>query len=382
MMSDSSPSQDTAPAAPAPPVIEVAKPGRAARLAPLLLLLLIILSLLWYFAADRITPYSSQARVQAFVIPVAPEVAGIVKKVLVKDNDDVQKNQPLFEIDPVEYQIALDRAKSDYESARKGVSAAAAGVDSAKASLRAAQANQLQAEQDAHRQETLYAEDPGAISVRRLETAQAAREQARAKTVAAAAEVVRAQESMGGEESVNAKIASARSAVAKAELDMKQTTVFAPSRGLVTDLRADVGQFAQAGAATMTLIAIHDLWISAEMTENNLGNVKVGDAVGIVLDVMPGEVLKGRVRSIGNGVSSGKSTPAGSLPTIENNRDWLRQAQRFPVAIEFLPEELKRIHGMRVGGQADVMIFTGERGLLSGLGSIYLSLMSKLSYVY
>ncbi|GGP22319.1 HlyD family secretion protein [Silvimonas iriomotensis] len=371
-MSESAPSPATA----APP------PGRAARVMQWLLLLLIALSLVWYFAADRITPYTSQARVQAFVVPVAPEVAGIVKKVLVKNNDDVQKNQPLFELDQSEYRIALDKANADLESARKGVSAGAAGVASAKASLRAAQANQLQAEQDAHRQESLYAEDPGAISVRRLETAQAAREQARAKTVAAAAEVVRAQENMGGDENVNAKIASARSAVTRAELDLQQTTVYAPSRGLVTDLQTDTGQSAKAGAPTMTLIAIHDLWISAEMTENNLGHVKVGDEVGIVLDVMPGEVLKGRVRSIGNGVSAGKATPAGSLPTIDNNRDWLRQAQRFPVAIEFLPEELGRIHGLRVGGQAEVMVFTGQGGLLNALGALYLHLMSKLSYVY
>ena len=73
----------------------------------------------------------------------------------------------------------------------------------------------------------------------------------------------------------------------------------------MTDLRTDVGQFAQAGAPAMTLIAIHDLWISADMTENNLGNVKPGDKVAIVLDVMPGEVLKGRVRSVGTGISSG-----------------------------------------------------------------------------
>src|SRR3954464_13008849 len=88
-------------------------------------------------------------------------------------------------------------------------------------------------------------------------------------------------------------------------------------------------EFAQAGAPAMTLIAIHDLWINADMTENNLGNIGAGDEVAIVLDVLPGEVLKGRVRSIGYGVSSGQDAPPGILPTIQNSRDWLRQAQRF-----------------------------------------------------
>ena len=372
---------DSAPQAPLPPA-DAAPPGQAARKIQLGLLALIVLSLIWYFAADRLTPYTSQARVQAFVIPVGAEVSGTVKKVWVKNNDDVKKGQPLFEVDPETYQIALDRAKADYESARRGLGASTAAVDSAKASLRAAEAARLEAEQDAHRQETLYAEDPGAISVRRLEMAKAAREQARAKAVAAQAEVVRAQENMGGDETNNAKLESARLAVAKAELDRKRTTVFAPARGLITDLSTDTGHFAQAGAPAMTLIAIHDVWINAELTENNLGNVKVGNEVRILLDVMPGEVLKGRVRSIGNGVGSGKAAPAGSLPTIENNRDWLRQSQRFPVAIELEPDEVKRVAGVRIGGQADVMIYTADSGVMNALGWLYLHVMSLLSYVY
>ncbi|MBP7982148.1 MAG: biotin/lipoyl-binding protein, partial [Arenimonas sp.] len=139
-------------------------------------LALIVLSLLCYFAADRLTPYSSQARIQAFVVPVSVEVPGAVKTVFVKNNDDVKKGVPLFEIDASQYQIALDRAKADYASADSGVKSALAGVDSAKASLRAAQANRLKAEQDASRQEQLYADDAGAISVRRLEGVRADRE--------------------------------------------------------------------------------------------------------------------------------------------------------------------------------------------------------------
>ncbi len=83
----------------------------------------------------------------------------------------------------------------------------------------------------------------------------------------------------------------------------------------------------------MTLIAVNDVWISADMTENNLGHIDPGDKVAIVLDVMPGSVLEGRVGSVGGGVSSGQTSPPGTLPTVENSRDCLRQAQRIPVAI-------------------------------------------------
>ena len=119
-----------------------------------------------------------------------------------------------------------------------------------------------------------------------------------------------------------------------------------------------------------------------DLTENNLGNVDAGDEVAIVLDVWPGEVFKGRVRSVGSGVSSGKQTSPGALPTIENSRDWLRQAQRFPVAVEFDPAEGKRLPDIRIGGQAEVLVYTGEHPLMNFLGAGYIRLMSLLSYLY
>ena len=319
---------------------------------------------------------------QAFVVPVAAEVSGAVLKVHVKNNDEVKKGQALFVIDPSQYRIALQKSRSDYESVRRSVNASAAAVEAAKASLQAAKANHVKAEQDARRQEQLYAEDPGAISVRRLESAQATRVQARSQEKAAEADLRRAQETAGELGDNNSQLLSARSAIEKAELDLKRTTVIAPARGLVTDLRTDAGHFAQAGAPALTLIAIHDLWINADMTENNLGNVNPGDKVAIVLDVMPGEVLTGRIRSVGSGVSSGQEAQPGTLPTIENSRDWLRQAQRFPVAVEFAPSELKRLHGVRIGGQAEVMVYAGDHGLMNWLGAAFIRLMSYLSYLY
>ena len=222
----------------------------------------------------------------------------------------------------------------------------------------------------------------GAISVRRLEIAQSTREEARSKERRAEADLRKALEAAGESGDDNAQLRSARAAVQKAELDLARTRVLSPARGTVTDLRVDVGNFAQAGAPVMTLIAIHDLWISADMTENNLGHIDPGDAAAIVLDVMPGEVLKGRVRSVGGGVGSGQQSPPGTLPTIQNSKDWLRQAQRIPVAVEIDPSELPRLRGVRIGGQADVLVYTGDNPVMNLLGAIYIRVMSWLSYLY
>jgi multidrug resistance efflux pump len=357
-------------------------PGKGTRLGAAIVATAIGMSLVLYFVGDRLTPYSSQARIQAFVVPVAAEASGKILRVHIKNNDEVQPGQPLLEVDPSQYKIALQRSRADYDSIVRSNNASVATVDAARASLQAAEANYRMAEKDAGRQERLHEEDPGAISVRRLEIAQSTREEARAKAERAEADLRKAQEASGDSGDDNAQLRSARSTVEKAELDLARTRVLAPARGTVTDLRVDVGQFAQPGAPLLTLIATHDLWISADMTENNLGNVDPGDEVAIVLDVMPGEVLRGKVRSVGGGISTGQSSPPGTLPTVQNSKDWLRQAQRIPVAVEFDPAELSRLKGLRVGGQAEVLVYTGDNRLLNMLGAVYIRLMSWLSYLY
>jgi multidrug resistance efflux pump len=348
-------------------------------------LILIILSLVWYLLADRFTPYTQQARVGALVIPVASEVAGRVIRVNVHNNQTVKAGDVLFEVDPAPFKIAVDRARADLETTRRQLGASTAGIASAQATLRTAQANETKARQENQRLEGLYREDPGTISVRVLEMSRTTRDAAISQTAAARAEVERAKETEGGGEDVNAKLRSAATTLSKAELDLSNTQTRARSAGLITDLRTDVGQFASAGGPVMTLITIQDIWITADMTENNLGHVGPDTPVSIVLDSMPGEVYSGHVRSVGYGISVGQPTPPGTLPGIQNSRDWLRPAQRFPVIIEFSQESMSALlgsGGIRAGGQAEVMAFTSEGSLLNPLGRLYLRLMSWLSYAY
>lgn len=343
---------------------------------------LIVVSMIWYLLADRFTPYTQQARVQAYVVSVAAEASGRVTRVLVRDNQEVKAGDVLFEVDSEPYRIGVDRARADLESTRRQVGASTAGIDSALASLRAAIANEVKARQDSERLERLYREDEGTVSLRRLEVARATHEQAQSQVAAARAEVERAREQQGGNEAENAQLRAAAASVAKAELDLANTRIKARSGGVITDLRTEVGQFAAAGNPVMTLIAIRDVWISADMTENNLGHLEPGTPVAIALDSLPGEVFQGRVRSIGYGVSVGQSAPPGGLPTVQNSRDWLRPAQRFPVIVEFEQVERARLHNVRVGGQAEVMAFPDQGNPLNPLGRVFLHAMSWVSYLY
>ena len=345
---------------------------------------LIVLSLAWYLASDRFTPYTDQARIEGYVVGVAPQVAGIVTEVWVGNNEAVEEGQRLFQVDPSQYQIALDTQKSNLENAIRQVGAGSATVESARAGLLAAEAGADKAQKEAARLENLYREDPGTISMRRLEGARASLDQARARVISAEADIQRAIEQKGGDDDAdNAILKAAQSAVDKAELDLANTVVKASTRGLITDLRADVGQFAGTGSPVLTLISINDVWIRADFTENNLGHLRPGNDVEILIDSLPGNVFKGTVRSVGFGVSSGSVQPAGTLPTVDNNRDWLRQSQRFPVIIEFdvaQSEELAR--QLRIGGQASVIAYSDGHGFLKLLGKIYIRMMRMFSYAY
>ena len=370
------------PATPPAAVAAAAPASRGTRIGAIVLAALIVGSLALYLVGDRLTPSTSQARLQAFVVPVAAEVAGKVTAVHIRDNVEVQPGQALFEIDAQPYRIALERARADLESVRGSIQGSAAAVDAARAALAGAEAGRDMAERDAARLEKLHEEDPGAISMRRLEVAQGTRDEARSRVQRARADLRKAQETAGASGDDNAQLRGALAAVEKAELDLRRTRVPAPVRGVVTDLRTEVGQFANPGAPLMTLVATQDLWISADLTENNIGHVDPGDAVAIVLDALPGEVLRGRVRSIGGGVGSGQSSPPGSLPVVQNSRDWLRQAQRIPVAVEFDAAELPRLKVARVGGQADVLVYTGDHPLMNALAAFYMRALSWFSYLY
>ena len=127
--------------------------------------------LCWYLVADRITPYTTQARVHALVVPISAQVSGSVTEVLVGNNQIVDAGQILLQIDRTQYQLAVDTAEAELQTARQTTGASTASVDAAEAAVISAEANLLRAEQDAVRLRRLKQEDPGAISDRRIETA-------------------------------------------------------------------------------------------------------------------------------------------------------------------------------------------------------------------
>ena len=344
-------------------------------------LLAALMLLTWYLVSDRIAPSTSQARVHALVVPIAPEVSGTVYSVDVGNNQRVKAGQDLFHIDPERYQFAVDTAKADLQTARQSTGASSANVSAVEAGLVTARANLVRAEKDATRMARIKEEDEGAISQRRIDSAEATLAAARGQVDAAKANIEKAREDLGQTGEQNSRILQAQAALAQATLNLERTVVLAPEDGLVTDVRVSKGNFANASAPQMTFIAVDNIWIQADFTENNLGNIRAGNKVDIVFDVLPGEVFSGTIRELSFGIDVG-TAPLGSLPTIDNDQGWLRTAQRYPVLVDFENPLEKGTLGLRVGSQETVVVYTGSNSIVNMLAGVQIWLSSILTYAY
>ncbi|WOE75907.1 HlyD family secretion protein [Alterisphingorhabdus coralli] len=353
---------------------------RTGRGAMVLLGIIAVIYLL-HFVGDRVTPYTSQARIGANVVPIAPQVAGEIIKLDVVDNQLVKKGDPLFEIDTANYELAQQKAEADLDAVGRDRQAASAAVEVARANLGVARAALNKTRKETARYEALRAADEGTVSVRRLDASRASLSEARSRVDAAEAQLRQAEIARGSLGGDNDRIRAARSALEKAQLDIERSVVRAPADGKVTDLSIDAGRIAGAGQPALTLISVRDVWVDADLTENNLGHVKVGQPVDIVLEAMPGSIIKGKVRSVGSGVAAGPRSSQGSLPTVNNSRDWLRPEQRFPVVIEFTDVDPDLVRNLRLGGQASVLVYTDEAGIMGFFGRLYIGFMALLSYV-
>ncbi len=202
--------------------------------------------------------------------------------------------------------------------------------------------------------------------------------QAVERVASAEADLERAKQQLGTVGPDNAQLRAAIAALEQAQFELASTTIRAPYAGAIESFNIDVGHYAAAGQPLATFVSTHDFWIQADMRENNIGRIKPGDRAEFTLDVAPGRVFRGTVRSVGFGVSTG-NTNRGDLPTVTSAQGWLRDPQRFPVIIALDATETERLR--RAGAQADVIVYTAGYPLLNQLGWLHIRLRSLLSYV-
>jgi len=333
---------------------------------------------IWYLFADRYTPFTDQARIKTLIVPIVPRVSGHLTDVNVRLHSLVSDGELLFQIDTKPFELAILKAEADIDNTAQQVGALTATVKSAAGRLGVAKAQLDRSQRNYDRTQKVLAKNPGALSQADLDRTETSLAQSVEKLTSAEADLDKAKQQLGTSGPDNPQLRAAIVALEQAQLDLSFASVLSPSKGVIESFNVDVGHYAQAGQPLATFISIHDVWIQADLRENNISNIKPGNEVEFALDIAPGRVFEGSVRSIGYGVSSGENNNRGALPTISNSQGWLREPQRFPVIIKIEDEEA--INLIRSGGQADIIIYAGESSILNLIAWFQIRISSWLSY--
>ena len=365
---------------PSPESSESEASGRdPVRIATLLILTLCLIFFTLYLRADRVMPYSTQARVVGRTVSIVPQVGGYITSVKVGLHEVVDRSQVLVEIDTLQYQIGVRQARANLDNVIQQIEGASASVAAAVAGLTAASAQENITRRSSERVTAISEFDPTAISQADRDRSEAAHLVAIASVEAAKADLRRAEAILGSPGMDNPAIRAAAATLEQAELNLSLSTLTAPSRGAIESMFLEVGHFASPGQPLMTFVSASDVLISANMRENNLANMKPGNPVEFILDVAPGKIFNGTVRSIGLGVSGSAPNDRGTLPKVTTTTGWLRQPQQFPVVINLADDVAGEI--LRIGAQVSVMVYTGDHPIVNRIGRFAMRVNSILSYL-
>jgi len=363
-----------------------------------------------FFAWRYFSSYEStdDAEVDGHLMPLSSRISGYVLKVNVDDNQEVKKGDVLVEIDPRDYQVAVDQARADAANAdatarslgidvpvthvnttsqistseadiansQAGIAVAQQQLDAARAQLVQAQANDVKAQNDLMRYKQLVEKQE--ISQQLYDQAVAAAAASSATVAASKADVAAAEQQVS---QANARLAQAQAnwkyaqtgpqqvaslrdraqaaaalakqkeaALEQAELNLGYAKLVAPVNGVVQK-NVEVGMNVQPGQQLLTIVPLDDIWVTANFKETQLKYMQPGQRAEIKADVN-GRTYKAHVDSIAG--SSGARLSL--LPPENATGNYVKVVQRVPVKIVLEPGE-NRDHSLRLGMSVEPKVF-------------------------
>jgi membrane fusion protein (multidrug efflux system) len=353
------------------------------------IILLVIGAGIFYWRST-FTENTDDAQVDGDLYQVSSRVTGQVIKVYVDDNQQIQAGQPIAEIDPKDYQVALEQAQANLASAQAAaiqatvnvpitsvnvntsvdttssdVQGSVASVEQARkqaaaaeARIAAAKANALKSHLDVERYTPLVEKD--VISKQQFDAAvaadasnQAAVLEAEANQIASQAQVTQAIQKLSqsryqaaqsvktGPDQVRAQQAKANSALAdvkqaqarvdQAVLNLGYTHITAPTTGIVNKKNVQVGANLSIGQDLLTIIPLTNLWVTANFKETQLSQMRPGQEVTLKVDALGGRKFHGKVTQIGGATGSRLSL----FPPENATGNYVKVVQRIPVRVDF-----------------------------------------------
>ena len=303
---------------------------------------------------------TENAYVKANVVAVSSEVSGRVAEVAVHDNQAVTAGAPLFHLDPTPFELAVAKAAAQMEVVRTDVQS-------------------LRVEYRATLQEAVEAEDRIAFLTRQLERQEKLKEQgmSRADVYDEARHNLHVAQSRlkSIHESTNRVLAGllgdpqlpaerhpryleAKAARDAAAVDLARTQVKAPTAGVVSNMKLQVGEHVEKGAAVFSLIRAGPVWVEANFKETQLTHMHPGQIAQVVADAYPDIEWEAQVTTI----APATGAEFAILPPQNATGNWVKVVQRIPVLLEV--KQAARREQLRAGMTVTVTVDTGhERGL-------------------
>jgi len=287
------------------------QPKRHLRIVPLLITLVAIAvagvlgRAMWnaYMGA----PWTRDGTVRAYVVTMAPQVAGQIVQLPVADNQFVHKGDLLMVIDPTNYKIAVSLAE---------------------AAVQQAQANAHNIEREAKRRQELTTL---AVTVEEKQTYAS-------NALASQAQLQQAQANLD-----------------QARVNLERTEIRSAVNGWVTNLLAQLGDYATVGQDKISVVDADSFWVDGYFEETNLDRIEVGDPANVKL-MGYSQIVRGHIGSIARGINVANAQPNGQgLATVNPIFTWVRLAQRIPVRIHIdqVPEGVVLAAGMTATVQID-----------------------------
>jgi len=252
-------------------------------------------------------PWTRDGTVRAYVVTMAPEVSGHIVELPVADNQFVHKGDLLMVIDPTNYKIAVSLAE---------------------AAVQQAQANAQNAEREAKRREELT----------QLAVTKEEKQTFASNALASQAQLQQAQANLD-----------------QARVNLERTEIRSPVNGWVTNLLAQLGDYANVGTNEISLVDADSFWVDGYFEETNLAPIQVGDPAEIKL-MGYSQIVRGHVGSIARAINVSNAQPNGQgLANVNPIFTWVRLAQRIPVRIHIdqVPEGVVLAAGMTATVQID-----------------------------
>ena len=325
---------------------------------------------IWYATSGRIVS-TENAYVQAEHILVTPAVDGMVAEVFVHDNQEVERGQPLFQVDPMPFRLEWEKAEAELDAIRYEIGSYRAAHRQAEAELKSARKEASFLEKEYERRAKLGGGK--ALAKVELDKFRHQWQLARQRIPELEEKVRLVLANLGGKRDLAAedhpRFRLVDAERAKAALDLERATVRAAASGRIANLDLQAGEYVKEGAPVFSLIADVAPWIEANLKETQLTHVREGQSVTISVDAYPDERWQGTV----SGVSAGTGAVFSLLPAQNATGNWVKVVQRIPVRIAIFPRP--DAPDLRAGMSATVEIDSGHERALPGVVSSALALV-------